>query len=320
MTSSNGISATRTPHVGQVATLTLAPGKTVTYAYDAAGRPASVTDWLGGTTVFVHDAAGQLTGIERPSGVDTTLGYDAAGRIASIAHGALGAITITRDAAGRPATAVRDLPTAAAPASAASFTYDVASQVSGSGWNYDAMGRRTSGGGRSYAWDLASRLTQIVEGATTTTLGWDAFGRLVSLDRGATNRAYVWNYALPFPAIAIETEDDAPLRHFVQPSVGAPPLLGRRRDRRAPLPALRRAWQHRVRDERGGRRGGELRVRTVRQRLDVEPRRRRAAHLPRRVGWSRARRRPPRAGPPRLRRQHRRVPLHAIPCTRTCTR
>jgi RHS repeat-associated protein len=215
VTSSNGIAATRTPHVGQVATLTLAPGKTVTYAYDAAGRPASVTDWLGGTTVFVHDAAGQLTGIERPSGVDTTLGYDAAGRITSIAHGALGAITITRDAAGRPATAVRDLPTAAAPASAASFSYDVASQVSGSGWSYDAMGRRTSGGGRSYAWDLASRLTQIVEGATTTTLGWDAFGRLVSLDRGATNRAYVWNYALPFPAIAIETEDGAPLRHFV---------------------------------------------------------------------------------------------------------
>ncbi|RIL02349.1 MAG: hypothetical protein DCC71_16505 [Proteobacteria bacterium] len=213
--SSNGIAATRTPHVGQVATLLLAPGKTLTYGYDAAGRPASVTDWLGGVTTFAYDAAGQLTGIARPNGVATTYGYDASGRITSVQHGALGAITIARDAAGRPLSATRDLPIATPPApSPATYAYDVASQVAGHG--YDALGRRTSGAGRSYAWDLASRLLEIGEGAATTALGWDAFGRMTSLDRGATSRDYVWNYALPFPAIGVEREDGAPLRHWVQ--------------------------------------------------------------------------------------------------------
>lgn len=215
VTSSNGITATRTPHVGQVAALTLAPGKTVTYAYDALGRPASVTDWLGGVTTFAYDAAGQLTGIERPNGVDSTIGYDASGRITQIAHGALGGVALVRDPAGRPVSAVRNLPTATPPTSAASFAYDAASQVQGSGWSYDALGRRTGGAGRSYGWDLASRLASVVEGATTTTLGWDAFGRLTSFDRGATNRDYVWNYALPFPAVSIELEDGVPLRHYV---------------------------------------------------------------------------------------------------------
>jgi RHS repeat-associated protein len=128
-------------------------------------------------------------------------------------HGTLGSIAIARDAAGRPTSATRNLPAATPPTSAASFAYDFASQVAGYG--YDAMGRRTSGAGRSYGWDLASRLTSVVEGATTTTLGWDAFGRITSLDRGTTNRDYVWNYALPFPAISIESEDGAPLRHYV---------------------------------------------------------------------------------------------------------
>lgn len=213
VTSSNGITATRTPHVGQVATLVLAPGKTVTYAYDEAGRPLSVQDWVGGTTTFLYDAAGQITGIQRPNGVTTTYGYDGAGHVTSVAHGALGSIALVRDDAGRALTATRNLPLATPPTSSASFAYDVASQVAGYG--YDALGRRTSGAGRTYTWDLASRLTSVVEGATTTTLGWDAFGRLTSLDRGTTNRDYAWNYALPFPAISVESEDGVPIRYYV---------------------------------------------------------------------------------------------------------
>lgn len=218
VTSSNGITATRKPHVGQVATLILAAGKTVTYAYDAAGRATTVTDWLGGVTTFSYDAAGQRTGIQRPNGAGTTFGYDLAGRLAAVTHGASGSIALTRDAAGRLTAATRNLPAATPATATASFTYDVASQPSG--FVYDALGRRTGGAGRTYTWDLASRLTSVVEGPVTTTLGWDAFGRLTSLDSGTTNRDYVWNYALPVPAISIESEDGAALRHYVHDPSG----------------------------------------------------------------------------------------------------
>jgi len=73
LSSSNGISVVRDPQ-GQISSVVLAQGKTVTYGYDAADRLMTVTDWMGGVTSFGYDAAGQLVSVVRPNGVDTSYG------------------------------------------------------------------------------------------------------------------------------------------------------------------------------------------------------------------------------------------------------
>ena len=47
----NGLALTYTA-AGRLAGITYAPGQTVTYAYDPAGRLSSVSDWLGGQTTY----------------------------------------------------------------------------------------------------------------------------------------------------------------------------------------------------------------------------------------------------------------------------
>lgn len=221
ITSSNGMSATRRPHGGELASVTLAPGKTVTYGFDGAGRVTSVTDWIAGTPAmtFSYDAAGQRTGATRANGVPSSWSYDGQGRLATVQHGALGSVAVTRDPVGRPTSVVRNLPLASLPSVAnAAFDYDAASQVDT--YSYDAMGRRTSDGTRTFTWDLATRLTSIVQGSATTALGWDGFGSLVSRTAGGTTRTFVWNYALAFPEIAIERQAGVDRRYFVHDPAG----------------------------------------------------------------------------------------------------
>ena len=58
----NGMAVTYTT-AGRLATLTYAPGKTVTYAYDNAGQPISMTDPRNNQTRYEYDLAGRLRSI-----------------------------------------------------------------------------------------------------------------------------------------------------------------------------------------------------------------------------------------------------------------
>jgi len=252
ITSSNGLTITRDAG-GRIATITMAPGKTITYTYDSRNRLTQVVDWLDGTTTFAYDDAGRLTSIARPNGVTTTYTYDNDGRLTGIAEGVISNIALTRDGKGQITSATRNLPLSASQVSTytydsagrltsdgtrtytwdlasrmtsctegadtVTFTYDAASQLST--YTYDSMGRRTSDNTRTYTWDLSSRLTSCTEGPDTTTFTYDALGHRVSRTEGGTTRGYVWNYALGLPCISVTREGGNDLRYYIYTPSGS---------------------------------------------------------------------------------------------------
>jgi YD repeat-containing protein len=88
----------------QRATMVLPGSRTATYAYNAAGQLASITDWQSRAIGFTYNADGQRTGITRPNGVSSTYAYDIKGRLTSVVHagqgGTIQSFAYTLDAAG----------------------------------------------------------------------------------------------------------------------------------------------------------------------------------------------------------------------------
>ncbi|MEE8307942.1 MAG: RHS repeat-associated core domain-containing protein, partial [Gammaproteobacteria bacterium] len=246
ITGSNGLIITRDTG-GRIATVTIAPGKTITYTYDSRNRLTQVADWLGGTTTFAYDDARRLTSIARPNGVTTTYTYDNDSRLTGIAEGVISNIALTRDGKGQITAAARNLPLSVSQVStytydsagrltndgtrsytwdmasrmtsrtegadSVTFTYDAASQLST--YTYDSMGRRTNDSTRTYTWDLASRMTSYTEGAGTVTFTYDALGHRVSRTEGGATRSYVWNYAFGLPSVSVMSEGGNDLRYYV---------------------------------------------------------------------------------------------------------
>ena len=217
VSSSNGLAITRDP-AGRLLSIDYDTGggtKLVSYAYDARGVLATVTDWLGGVTSFGFDAAGRMISITRPNGVDSTYTWDDDNRLVGLQHGSLVDIALTLDAAGRTLSASRTVPLdATALPSPGTFNHDAASQIDSSGYVYDALGRQTAGNGRTLEWDLASRLTGVT-GSETVSYQYDALGLRIGRAQAGATREYVWNYALPLPMVAIERESGSDVRYDI---------------------------------------------------------------------------------------------------------
>ena len=112
ITQSNGLSIARN-NVGRISSVTLAPGKVLTYLYNNRGFVSRVSDWLGGNTDLAYDDNGRLLTLSRPNGVTAAYSYDNDGRLASVTEsksGALSAVILTRDAAGNILSANRNVP------------------------------------------------------------------------------------------------------------------------------------------------------------------------------------------------------------------
>ncbi len=213
---SNGI-ATERDALGRVAAVTLAPEKVVRYAYNTRGQVIRITDWLGAVTEFSYDASGALTEIKRPNLVVTSFTYDADARLASIEEkkdSTLGRFSFTYDAADRVIGEQRDLPAAATfPSATEEFAYDAAGQLSGA--TYDAAGRLQADTRRTYTWSVASRATGFTSGDSAVSFTYDARGELLSRTKDGMTTAYVANYAMARPVIAVERAADADLRYYV---------------------------------------------------------------------------------------------------------
>jgi len=214
---SNGV-VTERDALGRVAAITYAPEKVVRYAYNARGQVTKITDWLGGETGFTYDAAGAMTGISRPNLVVTSYGYDGDGRLASIEDKkdeTIGRISFAYDAADRVISEERTLPPVAGPASdTAEFSYDAASQRTDA--TYDAAGRLVADANRTVTWNAASRPTGFTSGDASVALAHDARGQLIARTAGDATTAYVVNYGMPRPVIAMERDAaGADLRYYV---------------------------------------------------------------------------------------------------------
>ncbi len=219
ISNSNGLLIGRDA-AGRIASVTYAPGKVAHYTYESRGLLSQVTDWVGGTTSFTYDAAHQLTSRTLANGVTETYTYDADGRVASIqaAQGSttISSIALTRDADGRVTSAVRSAPNVPnVPTGYFGDAFDAASQAWGSG--YDPLGRVTQDGltGRTYTWDLASRLTSYSGSNGTASFTYDANGQRISSTTGGVTQNYVLNYALPMSSVATVKTGGSDLRYYI---------------------------------------------------------------------------------------------------------
>lgn len=207
---SNGLTTTRDTS-GRKTALTVSPGKTFTYNYDAvSGDLLSVTDWVGVSTNIVRDTRRNIREINRGNSQVTKFTSDTLDRSASIDHG-FSSLQIVRNVDGQVASVNRLQALKANLPDPASYTYDAADRVLE--FNYDALGRVTGDGKRTYTYDGASRLTRVVA-SSDVSYEYNGFGHIVKRTEGGNTREYVWNHAGFFPVISIIRDNGADTRYF----------------------------------------------------------------------------------------------------------
>jgi RHS repeat-associated protein len=227
-------------------TMTLPGNRTVTNAYDTAGRLGSVTGWQSRAANFSYDADGNRTGITRPNGVNSSYTYDGGGRLTSAVHsngGTLQSFTYTLDASGNRTsvaygagtetytlddlnrvTAVSypngDTVSYAYDANGniltrtfngvpTNYTHDDADQLTSDGstnYTYDANGNLTAAGADTFSWDYADRMTAATVGGTAATYAYDGDGVRASKTVGSTT-PYLWDRESGLPLLVDDGTD-----------------------------------------------------------------------------------------------------------------
>lgn len=216
VTASNGQQIQRDVS-GRIASITYASGKAVTYTYDARDLLTKVKDWTNAEIGFEYDAAGRLTKLTRPNGVATTYEYNAEHQLIRIQDGALSDITLTRDKDGKIISAERKTPAQhVAKKASATYTYNNASETIQH--TFDALGRQTTDGIRTFAWNLDGRMKRFSDSATGASFTYDALGMRItrSQDDGVI-KTYTWNYAFPLPSVTTEQTATETFHHIYTP-------------------------------------------------------------------------------------------------------
>jgi RHS repeat-associated protein len=95
------------------------------------------------------------------------------------------------------------------------YTYNAANEISSAGFVYDVRGRRTQDPSRTYTWDAADRLTQIVTGATTTMFDYTALGDCAKRTVGGVLTEYFYAYSIANKPIVAEKRAGAYVRFYV---------------------------------------------------------------------------------------------------------
>ncbi len=174
--------------------------QTQTFTYDAADRMLTAQDPDGAYTL-AYDAAGRVTSVREPFALVLTMGYDAVGNRTSVQDSQGGVTTVSFDALNRQqseqvggsgVSAMRFDRGYSARGELTSVTrysdLSGTTTVALSQHDYDAAGRQThlkhtSGAGvtlaeYTYTYDAADRLTEKVEGGTSTTYAYDSADQL----------------------------------------------------------------------------------------------------------------------------------------------
>ena len=221
VSSSRGFGATY-DDLHQLKTVTYDNGAfTVTYTYDANGLLTRVEDSLTSSWVeFLYDSDGRNTGIRRSNNLNASFIYDSAGRLTGLQDGGIIDIQYTLDDTGRVTSAQATLPLNIPDYltdQTHAYSYDGASRISTTGYQYDAVGRMTQGDGFNFTYDAEGRVTEISDGTNTTALTYDGVGALISRSYNGTTTNYFYNRAIDYQPIVAEQDASTGniLRYYV---------------------------------------------------------------------------------------------------------
>jgi RHS repeat-associated protein len=189
-------------NAGRRASLTV-PGQTVAnYTFDNANRLTQITQ--GSTTVsFGYDNANRRTTLTLPNGVVTSYSYDGASALAGVSYQngstSLGNLSYSYDLDGRRASVAGSFARTGLPLAVNQTAYNVNNQLTTWGTAnlfYDLNGNMTSDGTHSYTWDARNRLQQIDLG-NTASFTYDPFGRRATKSIVGTSTTFLYDGANP---------------------------------------------------------------------------------------------------------------------------
>jgi RHS repeat-associated protein len=86
---------------GTVASVTVEPGRNITYTYDAMLRVKTLSDWTGATITLVRDANGSIIETQRSAALTTRYSRDGTGAVTAIEEGPSISMMVTRAADGK---------------------------------------------------------------------------------------------------------------------------------------------------------------------------------------------------------------------------
>jgi RHS repeat-associated protein len=155
-----------------------AAGKVTTYGYDGAERLASVSRPDIGTFGFTYNPDGELSTITRPNGVTSTNSYDPAGRLNGLTYKNSGGTTIAAYAYGLDASGNRT--SASTNGATDHYNIDPAGRLTGVSY---ADGTQVS-----FGYDAAGNRKSMTSGGSTTNYTYDAASQLTSA--GSTTYSY----------------------------------------------------------------------------------------------------------------------------------
>ncbi len=206
---------------GRLKTATYNSVFTVTYTYDVGengtGLLTRISDDLTNTQItFTYDDDKRLTATGLPNDKSITQTWDKADRLLRLQSGDHVDLSFTYDTGGRitamnmtaPLTLESYMPTVKR-----ALSYDAASQISTTGFNYDARGRMTAAPGWAYGWDGASRLTTVGDAI----LAYNGMGDLRTRTSGGATSHFYTNHAIGLSPVVAEKNDTTGLitRYYV---------------------------------------------------------------------------------------------------------
>jgi len=189
-------------NAGRRASLTVPGQSVVNYTFDNANRLTQIAQ--GTTTVgFTYDNANRRATLTLPNGVVMSYSSDTASQLTGMTYvlggNPLGNLSYAYDNDGRRSSATGTFARTGLPLAMSQTAYNANNQLTTWGTAnlfYDLNGNMTSDGTHSYAWDARNRLSQIDSGSTAS-FSYDPFGRRTSKTILSTQTGFLYDGANP---------------------------------------------------------------------------------------------------------------------------